>query len=512
MIYIMSEKRQYYYERQGKEMKQIDLNVLNKYINILYEKYKNIHYFQAAFGKDCVDAGYIKGWVGVSMERDIFLQFPELNIYPIEVNYKNFDELSCFTVIEYLFDNISKPTDTYYHSWDDCGIHINKHDKAQGQKEFAEKINGILKLYKEGEYKLYSDRKIRTVPGNREVIEPLEMENRGTLSYESFKIQISRGGDWKIEGVQSFFQFKVKVKNPLKTVITNVQILMGETPPGLQLKSEKLFEVPTLQPSTFVGPSFDYLATDNCVGSYLKGIIRYDDYKGENHTFYFELFEIQYTCNLLTPEQISKSDFEKKTIRMEDKKLSFNCDIQFEDLETWIKNVLEANNFFILKQIQEIQSDTLKVIDGFARGKYDQQEVAITIIMQKMEEETELIIKTMSEDKNKLIDVLKDINVKCEDIKTDTEFIKEYSIQIEDLFNNFENKLEDLEIYLKKRLASDWEKIKATWKEFKSGEINKGELIKRGLKAIGKKFLKKVFQISFSTLEDSILDEIKTNL
>ncbi len=42
------------------------------------------------------------------MERDIFLQFPELNIYPIEVNYKNFDELICFTVIEYLFDNISK--------------------------------------------------------------------------------------------------------------------------------------------------------------------------------------------------------------------------------------------------------------------------------------------------------------------------------------------------------------------------------------------------------------------
>ncbi len=74
----------------------------------MYEKYKNNHYFQAAFGKDCVDAGFIKGWVGVSMERDIFLQFPELNIYPIEVNYKNFDELSCFTVIEYLFDNISK--------------------------------------------------------------------------------------------------------------------------------------------------------------------------------------------------------------------------------------------------------------------------------------------------------------------------------------------------------------------------------------------------------------------
>ena len=450
MIYTMSEKRQYYYEREGKEKKQIDLNILNKYINILYEKYNNNHYFQPAFGKDCVDAGYIKGWVGVSMERDIFLQFPELNIYPIELNYKNFDESTCFTVIEYLFDNISKPTDTFYHSWDDCGIHVRKHDKEQGQKEFAEEINGILKLYKEGEYKLYADGKIRTISGKREVIESLEKKNKGKLfDKSSSDIQVSRGGDWKIEGSQSIFQFKVKVKNSLKTVITNVQILMGETPPGLQLKSEKLFEVHTLQPSTFISPSFDYLATDNCVGSFLKGIIRYDDYEGKNHTKYFDQFEIQYTCNLLIPEQILKTDFEKKTIRMEDKKLSFNCDIQFEDLETWIKNILEANNFFILKQIQEIQSDTLKVIDGFARGKYDQQEVAITVIMQKMEEETELIIKTMSEDKNKLIDVLKEINLKCEDIKTDTELIKEYSTQIEYLFNKFENKLEDLEIYLK---------------------------------------------------------------
>ncbi len=73
----------------------------------------------------------------------------------------------------------------------------------------------------------------------------------------------------------------------------------------------------------YFSPSFDYLATDNCVESYLKGIIRYDDYKGKNLTFHFLPFEIQYTCNLLIPEQISKSDFEKKTIRMEDMKLSF---------------------------------------------------------------------------------------------------------------------------------------------------------------------------------------------
>lgn len=86
--------------------------------------------------------------------------------------------------------------------------------------------------------------------------------------------------------------------------------------------------------------------------------------------------------------------------------------------------------------------------------------------------------------------------------------IKEYSTQIEDLFNGFENKLDDLETYLKKRLASDWEKVKGTWKQFKSGEIDKGELIKRGLKAIGKKFLKKIFQFSVSTLEDSIVDNI----
>ena len=129
-------------------------------------------------------------------------------------------------------------------------------------------------------------------------------------------------------------------------------------------------------------------------------------------------------------------------------------------------------------------------------------------MMEKIGEATELIIKTMSEDKNKIVDVLKEINGKCEDIKTDTQLIKEYSNQIEDLFDSYENKIEALEIYLKKRLASDWEKVKATWKEYKSGEIDRGELIKRGLKAIGKKFLKKIFQFSVSTLEDSIVDNI----
>ncbi len=76
----MSEKKEYYYEREGVLKQNINLKDLNKYMKTLYEKYKNNSYFQGAYGKECVDAGYISGWVGIKMEEDIFLRFPGLNI------------------------------------------------------------------------------------------------------------------------------------------------------------------------------------------------------------------------------------------------------------------------------------------------------------------------------------------------------------------------------------------------------------------------------------------------
>lgn len=45
------------------------------------------------------------------------------------------------------------------------------------------------------------------------------------------------------------------------------------------------------------------------------------------------------------------------------------------------------------------------------------------------------------------------------------------------------------EDYLKDKLGNDWEKIKGSWEDYKNGKVDKKGLIKRGIKALGKKFI-----------------------
>ena len=68
------------------------------------------------------------------------------------------------------------------------------------------------------------------------------------------------------------------------------------------------------------------------------------------------------------------------------------------------------------------------------------------------------------------------------DIKDDTELIKQYTAQLEEILD----KTEDIEIYLKTHLASDYEKIKDKIDDYKRGKINRRELAKQILKSLGK--------------------------
>lgn len=84
---------------------------------------------------------------------------------------------------------------------------------------------------------------------------------------------------------------------------------------------------------------------------------------------------------------------------------------------------------------------------------------------------------------------LSKIDKRLENIQEDVELIKEYTSQIEKIFEKLET-LEDLESFLRKKLSSDFEKIKTTWQDYKSGKITRKELIIQGIKVIGKKFIK----------------------
>ena len=77
-----------------------------------------------------------------------------------------------------------------------------------------------------------------------------------------------------------------------------------------------------------------------------------------------------------------------------------------------------------------------------------------------------------------------------EDIKDNTEIIRTYSEKIEIILD----KQDDLEDYLRSHLATDFEKIKEAWEDYKEGYITKKGLIKEAIKVLGKKFIKIVIK------------------
>ena len=84
--------------------------------------------------------------------------------------------------------------------------------------------------------------------------------------------------------------------------------------------------------------------------------------------------------------------------------------------------------------------------------------------------------------------MLKQILDKLDDVKSDTELIKEYTSFIEQIMD----KQESLEDFMIKRLGSDFDVIKHAWSDYKAGKIGKAGLIGQGIKLLGKKFIKKL--------------------
>ncbi len=87
---------------------------------------------------------------------------------------------------------------------------------------------------------------------------------------------------------------------------------------------------------------------------------------------------------------------------------------------------------------------------------------------------------TLPPDTQELLEIIKS---NTEDIKSD---LDAYIALIEQMFDKQEN----LEEFLRERLAADFAKIKDAWQQFKAGEINRRELIKKGMAVFGKKFVK----------------------
>jgi hypothetical protein len=151
---------QYYSQRMGINPNISGLplaDVLSLFVKV-FKRLEAEGYFQEAFGFECVDSGVNEGKVhdpGLEMHLAIHKD----GLWPIADRAVLFSEDDLFDVIEYLFQQVAKPVEGWYHDYAECGMHWQTFNRDLGQEEFRSKINSVLAKY-EKEFELSADGEI----------------------------------------------------------------------------------------------------------------------------------------------------------------------------------------------------------------------------------------------------------------------------------------------------------------------------------------------------------------
>jgi hypothetical protein len=142
-------EKEYYAVRNGhvssKEV--LSFENLKKAFLLIYKQLNNEGYFQKYYGKDCPD-GDVIGKLGEDIPTAIYLKTFLQNLWPINYWISYYDEIQFYTIVEFLHNSCSKPVETDYHRFNDCGIHVISSDDEAGGKEFRQRINPLLKRFK----------------------------------------------------------------------------------------------------------------------------------------------------------------------------------------------------------------------------------------------------------------------------------------------------------------------------------------------------------------------------
>jgi len=139
---------EYYSQRKGTNPNLAGLplpDVVELFVRV-YDQMREDDYFDEAFGFECVDAGHVVGKVR-DIELEILLAVRKKGLWPIHAQGPHYVEDDFFDTVEFLFQHVSKPIDGTHHSWNNCGMHWETFNKAQGQAEYRERVNVVLSHY-----------------------------------------------------------------------------------------------------------------------------------------------------------------------------------------------------------------------------------------------------------------------------------------------------------------------------------------------------------------------------
>ena len=139
MLHFVTPDRLYYRYRSGADPNSMTLEQLKRLVRSAYLNLEREGWFQQGFGKDCVDDPHdIGAYVLEELGWDAS---------PLEDSIQNGSEDELFTILEFLYDNVAKPVEKSWHSWNDCGWHVTATDVDVGQTEYRERINAMLARY-----------------------------------------------------------------------------------------------------------------------------------------------------------------------------------------------------------------------------------------------------------------------------------------------------------------------------------------------------------------------------
>lgn len=144
--------RAYYAERTGKNPSggKIDLKTLKALYRSEYERWDSDGYLQEHFGLFCVDADFIPGKLGRDIGARMLFLLNEDGLWPIRQQLESYSEDDLFSVIEFVFDHISKPISGQNHPYNDCGMHWETFDGGAGKAEYRASVNALLARYGNG--------------------------------------------------------------------------------------------------------------------------------------------------------------------------------------------------------------------------------------------------------------------------------------------------------------------------------------------------------------------------
>jgi len=179
------------------------------------------------------------------------------------------------------------------------------------------------------------------------------------------------------------FEYKVKVKNDSKYVITNVAVtVVGYPTDSMQLDGPPAKTIRRIEVGGFRSPQFVFMPTKDCVEGKILATVSFIDFRDQVHTIPVQPYIIRSVCDLLKPLEVTPTELdtilEDLTITDQEIELEWNPKILFK--KTLV--LLPTKNFFVVDtEEQTVGTRFVGTIRAYAEGKYTGKKVAVVLLI-----------------------------------------------------------------------------------------------------------------------------------